>query len=346
MDSKEEGDFDPKNPPPASSASELLDPKFVMRSLSSLLVLPDAMDLSSVSRRDSSIVLRTQVLFLVGAILASIKDCPGSRGKQDQPAVGLIGCGLIGSNMVDAMIAAGLPPHSILIASRDEQKVARFKALGCRSGSDTAVVESCKIIMVCVAPQHLRALGNEIRKLKKKNQCLVISTVAGVSSNKIAKLCGISKVIRTVVDLVQLPVAWEDGGKEEKTTGGGAAGLTNDMITVGAKNLVAQSGALREIQAAIESLAVGLGADPEQAKLDVTKAIVGEQDTGDSPIKRRQKEEVKQEQKLGEASDEWIEEAPKPFLECADFLKYWKDNLAKGFYEVIAEEVYVKDLLF
>ncbi|GMH48172.1 hypothetical protein TrRE_jg5829 [Triparma retinervis] len=358
MDSKE-ADYDPTNPPPASSAAELLDPKFVMRSLSSLLTLPEAMDLSSVSRRDSSVVIRSQVLFLVGAILASIKDCPNTY-KYDQPAVGIIGCGLIGSNIINAMIASGLPPHSILIASRDEQKVARFRALGCRSGTDTAVVESCRAIVLCVAPQHLRALGSEVRKLKKKSRCVVISTVAGVSSGKIAKLCGISKVVRTVVDLVQLPVAW---GGEEGGDPGGEAGLTDDMITVGAKNLVAQAGALREIQAAIESLALGLGAEPEEARRDATMAIVGERDTGESPIKRprvKEEEEGKGEREeegeggrevKGEGEgegekDEWIEEAPKPFLECADFLKYWKDNVAKGFWEVIAEEVYVKDLVF
>jgi len=148
--------------------------------------------------------------------------------------------------------------------------VARFLRLGCRSGSDTNVVESCKILVVCVAPQHLRALGNEVRRVKYKKQCLVISTIAGVSSNKIAKLCGISRVTRTIVDLVQLPVAWDDDEEENRNSAGGEATLTQDIITVGAKNLVAQKGILASIQSSIESLAIQLGSNKEQAKIGET----------------------------------------------------------------------------
>jgi len=108
--------FDLSNPPPASSSKELLDPNFVMRSLDSLLALPDAMNLSSVSRSDSTGVIKAQVLFLVGATLTSIKSTPGVRGSPGQPAVGLIGCGLMGSAIVDALLLADMPPQSIMIA--------------------------------------------------------------------------------------------------------------------------------------------------------------------------------------------------------------------------------------
>ena len=109
--------YDPSNPPPARTPSELTEPSFVLRSLGGLLGLPDNMALSSVSRSDSAVVIKTQVLFLTGAIISSIKDTPVLKSYPSPctDLVGLIGCGLIGTAIVDSLLEAGMPPRSLLI---------------------------------------------------------------------------------------------------------------------------------------------------------------------------------------------------------------------------------------
>ena len=75
---------------------------------------------------------------------------------------------------------------------------------------------------------------------------------------------------------------------------------------------------------------------------DVTQALVGDGDKGESPIKRKKLDNKQPDIQEGI----YIEQQPTPFVECANFLKYWKDNIASGMWEVIAEELYVKDLIF
>ena len=168
-------------------------------------------------RDDATKIIILQVLFLAGATLTAIRNSPilASYPSPTHGLVGVIGCGLIGSAVVDAMLDAGLPAASIMIASRDDQKVDKYAKLGCVRCDDAELVQTCKVIVVCVAPQHLRGLGSQIRKVGARN-CVVLSTVAGVSSIKISKMLGISRVIRTFVDLVQLPVEWgQDGPPSE-----------------------------------------------------------------------------------------------------------------------------------
>ena len=121
-------EYDPSNPPPARDDKELSDPAFMLRSLDSLTQLELNMALSASSRDDATRIIVLQVLFLTGATLTAIRNSPIVKAYPNPMygLVGVIGCGLIGSAVLDGLIEQGLPPESIMVASRDKQKVQRY----------------------------------------------------------------------------------------------------------------------------------------------------------------------------------------------------------------------------
>ena len=150
--------YDAANPPPAKSDKELSDPDFMMRSLHGLMQLEPVMQLSAHSRDDATRIIVLQVLFLTGGVLTAIRNSQiiASYPNPMHGLVGVIGCGLIGSAVLDGLLGQGLPPESIMVASRDKQKVKRYTSFGCLAVDDAELVQTCKIIVICVAPQHLR----------------------------------------------------------------------------------------------------------------------------------------------------------------------------------------------
>ncbi|GMI29579.1 hypothetical protein TeGR_g3435 [Tetraparma gracilis] len=366
---------------PDHSEPDLTSPAFITRNLPSILALPPQMTLCSQSRGDASVVIRTQVLFLCGACLTALRNAPALAARPSPAAdlVGLIGCGLIGSSVADALLAAGFPPASIMIASRDPQKTRLYKARGCNVTTDREVAATAKVVVVAVAPQHLRGLGNQLRaavgattsvggvvggvvggaaaataaggegaaavtaaggegaaaggaaagESPPPNKCLVVSCVAGVTGAKLSKLLGLNRVVRTFVDVVQLPVKWGPAGGEgapEPAPGD----VTADQASVAAKNLIAEAGApLAFLAAAVESLLVDLGLGKRDAKREATACVVGDGEIGGGGGGGRRGGEVDEDH---------------PLWPLKGALDVWKEGVAKRFHKVFADEVMAKDL--
>ena len=165
-------------------------------------------------------------------------------------------------------------------------------------------------------------MGNQIRKVGSGSS-LVISTVAGVSATKLSKLLGLSRVIRTFVDLVQLPVEWGPDGPPEDL-------MAPDAITASAKNFVAEKGVLQLTQGGLESLCSALGLKEKEARYEATYAVVGDGDIGEDILKK--------------SKSEWGEDEDHCLRGLEGYLREWRASIATGFFDVFAEEVFVKDL--
>lgn len=126
----------------------------------------------------------------------------------------------------------------------------------------------------------------------------------------------------------QLPVEWGASGPPTSL-------VTSDALTVSAKNFVAEKNVLQYSKACIESLCEDMGLGKRDSSYEATYAIVGDGEIGGggSPVKKKREE--------GEGKEE---EEDHPLHELHGFLKYWKEVIAVGFFEIFAEEVYAKDL--
>ena len=227
--------------------------------------------------------------------------------------------------------------------------------------SDSGVANSARVIVIAVAPQHLRGLGNELRKeigvggkqgdkkgKNTPNKCMVVSVVAGVSAQKLSKLLGLTTVVRTFVDVIQLPVDWgekqegeqQEGEKRGRGRGGRGSVYSGDEINVAAKNLIAETGGpLMFVQAAVESLCCDLGVAKRDAKRESVATVVGDGTVGDgdgSPVKQMKEGSTREGREVDKEH---------PFYDLAGALKEWKlGGVAGGFHKVFAEEVLAKDL--
>ena len=174
---------------------------------------------------------------------------------------------------------------------------------------------------------------------RKQNKSIVISIVAGVPAIKISKLLGLTRVLRTFVDIQQLPVAWSAGLKERQeaedsrvppTPGGSSLvdpkSLDPEFCMVAAKSYVAESGQLNFMQAAIEELAEDMGVERKDAKFLSCFSVVGEGMN-------------KKDRKIGTMNNmEWLMDGlDKP-------MKVWEEKLATHFWEIFSEEVFAKDM--
>ena len=272
--------------------------------------------------------------------------------------------------------------------------------MGCRVDCSVAeAMDSCKVVIIAVAPQHLRALGGQILK-KKTRGGVVISTVAGVSGVKISKLCGVTRVIRTVVDLVQLPVAWSHGDNVEEgdtdrrqrdgngngngdgnecETGGGnskknksaekgaAISVTSEMVIAGAKSFITESNVAELARSSVESMAMELGFSKGEAERASSLAVYGDGDEGvddnddddddacgegggnggegDADGGRRaDRRRSSASQRAASSSRRGSSAAGGDLPEISEFLSNWKKFYARGFWEILSDEVFAKDL--
>ncbi len=93
----------------------------------------------------------------------------------------IIGGGNLGSSIASGLIDAGKKATEITITRRQVEKLAQLKKKGIQISNDNKkAIEKADIILLCVLPQKVNDVLDEIGKSIKKNQ-LVISTVSGIT---------------------------------------------------------------------------------------------------------------------------------------------------------------------
>ena len=96
--------------------------------------------------------------------------------------VAVLGAGKMGGTLIHALRGAGLPGERIVATGRDPRRLAGVVAeYGVRSTTDNReAVRGAELVLVCVKPQGVEALLDEIREELLPGQ-LVISIVAGAT---------------------------------------------------------------------------------------------------------------------------------------------------------------------
>ena len=163
---------------------------------------------------------------------------------------------------------------------------------------------------------------------------IIISLVSSVPSKKISHICGLTRVIRTFIDLQAVPVSWSS------TVGGSDHSEEEEVWRVGAKNMVAEEGAVRFLQAAVEDLCVHLGLEQREANAAAVAAVIG-----DPNVRPMLGEKDQGGLERGEGGEERSgEQSALDFGVFQPAMSQWKESISPSFFDVFAKEVLAKDL--
>lgn len=106
--------------------------------------------------------------------------------------VSFIGCGSLGSSMVRGLLASGHPPAKIIATCRDTNKLSQQlldlqgQGVAVTSDNSQAITQS-DITILCVRPSQMADLLEEVADAINKKNCIVISVVAGLKLETIAR---------------------------------------------------------------------------------------------------------------------------------------------------------------
>lgn len=110
--------------------------------------------------------------------------------------LGIIGCGTIGSLIVETLLSLGiLKPKEIIISTRRPQTLQHFKNIVVVTHNET-VVKDADLVILCCLPNHIPYIVNDIQM---KLRIPMISCVAGHSYTKLVQLFKSTMIIPTKV---------------------------------------------------------------------------------------------------------------------------------------------------
>jgi len=105
--------------------------------------------------------------------------------------IGIIGCGNMGSILVDAVISEGLyPPSLVYISDTRTEKTDKLKrALRVIPSDNRTIAENSEVVIIAVKPDKVKDIVTEIKGFLTPFT-LLISIAAGLSTSKIEKFIG------------------------------------------------------------------------------------------------------------------------------------------------------------
>ena len=228
---------------------------------------------------------------------------PSANGKlRPPPLVGVVGCGRVGGEVLRGLLALGWPPHQLAACSRNEARLAPFRAAGVQcvaagpgggggpegpaSGGGTgdlaqwdasrAGIEpgGVRVLVLAVPQAQLRAVAAALNGAQSRSgpsglgRCLVVSCAAGVGYPKLRQLLPRAPfVARTLVSLGRLPVLcpWAEAGDGALPTAAAAALPSAAFLLEAGHQLGAGGHALR-LQACLEGLFRSTGSPPTEVR--------------------------------------------------------------------------------
>ncbi|MCD7739320.1 MAG: pyrroline-5-carboxylate reductase [Lachnospiraceae bacterium] len=105
---------------------------------------------------------------------------------------GFIGCGNMGS-AIAAAVSKVVDPSQILLANKTAAKAeALASSLGCRTGSNEAIAESCSYIFLGVKPHMMKDMLTPLQSIlqKRTNPFILVTMAAGLSISDIQACSG------------------------------------------------------------------------------------------------------------------------------------------------------------
>ncbi|HOL21878.1 MAG TPA: pyrroline-5-carboxylate reductase [bacterium] len=105
--------------------------------------------------------------------------------------IGIIGCGNMGSILVDAVVSGGLyPPSSVYVSDIRKEKLDGLKKdFGIFPADNRTIAEKAEIVIIAVKPDKVKEVITEIKDTLTPASIL-ISIAAGLSTVKIEKFIG------------------------------------------------------------------------------------------------------------------------------------------------------------
>lgn len=99
----------------------------------------------------------------------------------------IIGGGNLGSSIANGLTEAGKNPAEITITRRQIEKLSQLQNKGVHVSTDNrTAIEKAEVIILCVLPQKVNEVLDEINSFVKPNQ-LIVSTVSGITIEEIQK---------------------------------------------------------------------------------------------------------------------------------------------------------------
>jgi hypothetical protein len=185
------------------------------------LMGPSTLDQSMISqygaRASAKDVLCYQCLFMVRCIDQVLLQ------KQKELRIGFIGCGQIGSTILNALLESGFPGDRLSVTTRMPEKLGkRLQSKGVVCTKDSSqVVSASDVLILCIPPAQITPVASALRGRIKKRTTL-ISVLIGVTETKIRQIFGVRKVLRAIVDVSALvnlgppPSSNEDDSEEDR----------------------------------------------------------------------------------------------------------------------------------
>ena len=97
-------------------------------------------------------------------------------------SIAFLGCGHLGGSLVEGMLAQQYQAQKITVTRRNLDKLSSLKGKGVQVTDDnTAAVAASDVIVLCVRPDQLAILLDEIQPLLAESNKIVISVIAGLS---------------------------------------------------------------------------------------------------------------------------------------------------------------------
>lgn len=106
--------------------------------------------------------------------------------------IGFIGAGNMASSIVGGLIDDGYPASAIWVSNRGEQKRDAFASRFAvnPAASNQALASEVDVLVLCVKPQGMHALCEEIRQVVTQKNPLVISLAVGLSTESLNQWLG------------------------------------------------------------------------------------------------------------------------------------------------------------
>eukprot|EP00965_Chrysotila_dentata_P237355 6201854-Pleurochrysis_carterae.AAC.3 len=119
--------------------------------------------------------------------------------------LGIVGCGVIGRNVVLTLLDAGFAPSQILVSSRSPQHLKELSARGVYVAFDNQrIATSCHLLILAVLPAHLPDVrapaSHDAAQPHLAPSTLVVSTVLGVSTAKLGMQLNTDAVLHISAD--------------------------------------------------------------------------------------------------------------------------------------------------
>lgn len=122
---------------------------------------------------------------------------------------GFIGAGNMGSALADAVCKKIGGENVVISCKSAEKSISVAKKLSCNYGTSDEVVLNSKFVFLGVKPQGVKEVAEQLKVHFDKNEdCIIVSMLAGVTTDTLAELFGEKKIIRIMPNT---PVAVGEG---------------------------------------------------------------------------------------------------------------------------------------